>query len=63
MLIAFGSDLDMAWLGPELHREKSLDALAALHEIAGSGAVISHERLDRLLDQLHAGGSGSQGRD
>lgn len=53
MLIAFGEELDMEWLGPELDREDARDALDALAEMARSEEPVTHEGLLALLDELH----------
>jgi hypothetical protein len=53
MLIAFGDDLDMDWLEPELRREDALDALQALSGLTSSDVPITHERLLALVDQLN----------
>ncbi|MBI4538150.1 MAG: hypothetical protein HY704_01400 [Gemmatimonadetes bacterium] len=53
MLIAFGDDLDMEWLDPELAREDAQDALEALHKLARSNTPVTHERLLALIDDLH----------
>jgi hypothetical protein len=53
MLIAFGDDLDLDWLEPELRREDALDALQALSGLTSSDVPITHERLLALVDQLN----------
>jgi len=53
MLIAFGNDLDMDWLEPELRREDALDALQALSSLTSSDESITHERLLALVDKLN----------
>jgi hypothetical protein len=53
MLIAFGGDLDMDWLEPELRREDALDALQALSRLTSSDEPVTHERLLDLVDQLN----------
>jgi hypothetical protein len=53
MLIAFGDDLDMDWLEPELRREDALDALQALSGLTSSDVPVTHERLLALVDQLN----------
>jgi len=53
MLAAFGHELDMSWLGPELEREDATDALRALRSIAASDEPVTDERLRRLVDDLH----------
>jgi hypothetical protein len=53
MLIAFGEDLDMEWLGPELAREGARDALDALRHLATSAAPVTHEQLLEVIDGLH----------
>jgi hypothetical protein len=53
MLIAFGEDLDMEWLGPELAREGARDAWDALRDLATSAGPVTHERLLALIDELH----------
>lgn len=45
MLIAFGDDLDMQWLEPELAREDAGDALDVLRKLAESRTPVTHERL------------------
>jgi hypothetical protein len=53
MLIAFGEDLDMDWLGPELRREDALDALQELSILTTSDEPVTHERLLALVDRLN----------
>jgi hypothetical protein len=55
MLIAFGEEVDMAWLDPELRREDARDAFQALESLARSNDPVTHERLLALIDTLHAG--------
>jgi hypothetical protein len=53
MLIAFGDDLDMDWLEPELRREDALDALQELAILTTSHEPVTHERLLALVDRLN----------
>jgi hypothetical protein len=53
MLIAFGEDLDMDWLEPELHREDALDALQELAGLTSSDEPVTHERLLAIVDRLN----------
>jgi hypothetical protein len=53
MLTAFGDDLDMTWLEPELAREGARDALEALQSLAKSDVPVTHDRLQALIDKLH----------
>lgn len=55
MLIAFGEEVDMAWLDPELRREDARDAFHALEGLARSNDPVTHERLLTLIDTLQAG--------
>ncbi len=59
MLAAFGDELDMSWLSPELEREDSLDALQALQRLAASQARVTDRTLRELIEQLHQRRSGS----
>jgi hypothetical protein len=59
MLIAFGEDLDMDWLEPELRREDALDALQELSILTSSDEPITHERLLTLVDGLNQRSTGS----
>jgi hypothetical protein len=59
MLIAFGEDLDMDWLEPELRREDALDALQELSILTSSDEPITHERLLALVDRLNQRSTGS----
>lgn len=59
MLIAFGEDLDMSWLEPQLRREDALDALEELSSLASSDEPVTHERLLDLVDRLYKRRSGS----
>lgn len=53
MLAAFGDDLDMSWLRPELEREDSLDALEALRKLARSDVPVTDQVLRDLVDDLN----------
>ena len=53
MLAAFGDELDMRWLLPELKREASLDALQALQILAESDAPVTDQALRDLIERLH----------
>lgn len=53
MLIAFGNDVDMEWLEPELRRENALDALEALQHLTRSDVRLTHEHLLTTIDRLH----------
>ena len=53
MIIAFGEDLDMSWLEPELRREDALDALGELAALAASAEPVTHQRLLHLVDRLN----------
>lgn len=52
MLAAFGHELDMSWLGPELERENATDALHALRSIAASNEPVTDQKLRRLIEDL-----------
>ncbi len=52
MLAAFGDELDMSWLGPELQREDAVDALRALRDLASSDEPVTDDGLRRLIDRL-----------
>ena len=56
MIAAFGDDLDMSWLVPELERENSLDALEALRELASSQERVTDRVLRDLIDDLNRRG-------
>lgn len=56
MLAAFGDDLDMSWLRPELEREDSLDALEALRPLAHSDVPVTNPMLRDLVDDLNRRG-------
>lgn len=58
MLIAFGEDLDMEWLEPELRREDALDALQELSMLTSSSEPVTPDRLLVLLDRLHQRNTG-----
>jgi hypothetical protein len=53
MLAAFGDDLEMEWLRPELESEGAWDAFVELRRLAGTDAAVTDESLQRLLDRLH----------
>lgn len=53
MLAAFGDDLDMSWLGPELEREDSMDALEALRQLASSDEPVTDPVLREIIDDLN----------
>jgi hypothetical protein len=53
MIAAFGDDLDMSWLGPELEREDSMDALEALRQLASSQERVTDQVLRDLIDDLN----------
>lgn len=50
MLAAFGDELDLSWLEPELKREDSLDAFHALRRLATSSEPVTDRVLRRLLE-------------
>ena len=52
MLAAFGDELDMSWLAPELEHEDSLDALQALQRLATSHVPVTDRTLTDLVEQL-----------
>lgn len=56
MIAAFGDDLDMSWLGPELEREGSVDALEALRQLASSQERVTDQVLRDLIDDLNRHG-------
>jgi hypothetical protein len=58
MIIAFGEDLDMSWLEPELRREDALDALRELSTLAASAEPVTHQRLLDLVDRLNQRSTG-----
>ena len=58
MIIAFGEDLDMSWLEPELRREDAFDALRELSALAASTEPVTHERLLALADRLNQRSTG-----
>ncbi len=53
MIAAFGDDLDTSWLGPELEREDSMDALEALRQLASSQERVTDQVLRDLIDDLN----------
>lgn len=53
MIAAFGNDLEMSWLGPELEREDSMDALEALRQLASSQERVTDQVLRHLIDDLN----------
>jgi hypothetical protein len=53
MLIAFGEDLDMDWIEPELRRADALDALQELSILTTADEPVIHERLIALVDRLN----------
>jgi hypothetical protein len=59
MLLAFGEDLDMGWLEPELRREDAMDAFQELSSLASSDEPVTHERLLALVDRLQQRRPGS----
>jgi hypothetical protein len=59
MLIAFGEDLDMDWLEPELRREDALDALQELSTLTSSDEPVTHERLLAVVDRIKQRSSSS----
>jgi hypothetical protein len=56
MIAAFGDDLDMSWLGPELQREDSMDALEALRQLASSQEQVTDQVLRNLIANLNRRG-------
>lgn len=52
MLAAYGDQLELSWLLPELEREDAEDALRALQELARSDTRISADLLKELLESL-----------
>lgn len=58
MIIAYGEDLDMSWLEPELRREDALDALRELSTLAASAEPVTHQRLLALVDRLNQRSTG-----
>lgn len=53
MLAAFGDDLDMSWLRPELESERAWDAFTELRKLAVADVPVAEETLQDLLDRLH----------
>ena len=56
MLAAFGDELHMSWLAPELEREDAMDALQALRDLASSDELVTDDGLRHLIDRLHERG-------
>ena len=52
-LSAFGDELDMEWLRPELESEDAWDAFIQLQELPVTDAPITEQTLQDLLDRLH----------
>ena len=61
MLVAFGEDLDMEWLDPELAQEAAGDALQVLRKLAESLTPVTHEGLLGVIDDLHRSQGTSDG--
>lgn len=57
MLAAFGDQIDMSWLGPELEREDSLDAYFALCELLEQGSKVTTDVLNDVLLKLTSRGN------
>lgn len=57
MLAAFGGDVDLAWLRPQLESEDAWDAYLELRRAAESESAITLESLRQLLDSLHGKGT------
>jgi len=54
MLAAFGDDLDMSWLRPQLRSEGAWDAFIELRKLAVTDEAVTDETLQTLLDRLHS---------